>query len=304
MLNLAELDDRIAKCEKILAENPNSQIFAALADAYRRKGQLDKALEISRNGLKLHANYGSAHLVMAKIHMDRQMYELAEKELEEAIRLDGRTRATELLLCEIFIHKKKVSEALSILEKLHITDPENQEVKYLLELCRKEAEKARPTTVLPKPTFSEPVPYKRRGGDSNIFTPNTERPQDSVIGPREALDELLATPEIEALMIVNREGLIVEKKFKAEWEADPLAAVTASIFNVAENGLEKGEWGQLEKIWIDTERVNFLVVRMEDKVLMVVYRPDINLGRFKMKVGAFLDFALLTGEGEYVKRTS
>ncbi len=295
MLNIAELDDRIVKCEKILSENPNSQIFAALADAHRRKGQLDKALEVCRIGLKLHPNYGSAHLVMAKVHMDRQMYELAEKALEEAIRLEGRTRATELLLCEIFIHKKKLPEALSILEKLHITDPENQEVKYLLELCRKETGKTRPTAEITRPSFSAPARPGQKRGDSDIFTLETERAQDSVIGPEEALDELFAIPEVDALMVVNREGLIIDKRFRGSWDADSLAAISASIFTVAENNLEKVDLGQLEKVWIDTDGISFLAVRMEEKVLMVVYRPDINLGAFKMKVGAFLDYALLAG---------
>lgn len=295
MLNLAELDDRIAKCEKILAENPNSQIFAALADAYRRKGQLDRALEACRSGLKLHPNYGSAHLVMAKVHMDRQMYELAEKELEEAIRLEGRTRATELLLCEIFIHKKKAAEALAILEKLHITDPDNQEVKYLLELCRKETEKARPASAPDRPSFSEPPAAGLRRGDSDLFGLETGRAQESVIGPDEALDELFAIPEVDALMVVNREGLIIDKRLRGNWDADSLAAVSASIFTVAENNMEKVDLGQLERVWIDTEEMGFLVVRMEEKVLLVGYRPDINLGAFKMKVGAFLDYALLAG---------
>ncbi|HLG93901.1 MAG TPA: tetratricopeptide repeat protein [candidate division Zixibacteria bacterium] len=295
MLNLAELDDRIVKCERILSENPNSQIFAALADAHRRKGQLDKALEVCRSGLKLHPNYGSAHLVMAKVHMDRQMYELAEKALEEAIRLEGRTRATELLLCEIFIHKKKLPEALSILEKLHITDPENQEVKYLLELCRKETGKIRPSAEITRPSFSAPARPGQKRGDSDIFTLEAERAQDSVIGPEEALDELFAIPEVDALMVVNREGLIIDKRFRGSWDADSLAAISASVFTVAEDNLEKVDLGQLEKVWIDTDGVSFLAVRMEEKVLMVVYRPDINLGAFKMKVGAFLDYALLAG---------
>ena len=295
MLNLAELSDRIVKCEKILSENPNSQIFAALADAHRRKGQLDKALEVCRTGLKLHPNYGSGHLVMAKVHMDRQMYELAEKALEEAIRLEGRTRATELLLCEIFIHKKKLSEALSILEKLHITDPENQEVKYLLELCRKETEKNRPLAEITRPGFSAPGRSGSKRGSSDIFTLETERSQDSVIGPEEAMDELFAIPEVDALMVVNREGLIIDKRFRGDWDADSLAAVSASVFTVAEDNLEKVDLGQLEKVWIDGDGISFLAVRMEEKVLMVVYRPDINLGAFKMKVGAFLDYALLAG---------
>ena len=91
MLNLTTLDDRITKCKKILDENPESQIFAAYADALRKNGELDKAFRVCRQGLRIHPGYGSGHMVMARINFDRKMYDWAESELAEAIELEGRT---------------------------------------------------------------------------------------------------------------------------------------------------------------------------------------------------------------------
>jgi len=126
MISQAALNDRIDKCEKILGENPNSQIFAALADAHRKKGRLDKALRICRQGLKFHPEYGAGHMIMARIDFDRKMYEEAEVELERSIELDGRTRSTDLLQVEIFIKQKKLIEAGIIVDELSRTDPNNQ----------------------------------------------------------------------------------------------------------------------------------------------------------------------------------
>ena len=103
MASLLELDDRISKCEKILDSDPNSQIFAALADAYRKKGDLEKSFRTCQNGLRIHPSYGSAHVIMAKVNLDRGLYDWAEIEAEKAVEIDGRTRSIELLLAEIYI---------------------------------------------------------------------------------------------------------------------------------------------------------------------------------------------------------
>ena len=66
MISVAELDERIERCLTILADNPHSQVFAALAEAYRRRGDLGRAFSVCKNGLKHHPDYAPAHIVMAK----------------------------------------------------------------------------------------------------------------------------------------------------------------------------------------------------------------------------------------------
>ena len=91
MTTTVDIQDRISKCQKILETDPNSQIFAALAEAYRRNGDLDKAFRICQNGLKIHPSYGSAHVVMAKINLDRRLYDWAEIEAKKAAELGVQT---------------------------------------------------------------------------------------------------------------------------------------------------------------------------------------------------------------------
>ncbi len=77
MIDSIEINDRISKCEKLLGADPKSQIFAALAEAYRKKGNIQKAQEICLQGLKIHPDYSSARIVLAKIFVARENYDSA-----------------------------------------------------------------------------------------------------------------------------------------------------------------------------------------------------------------------------------
>src|SRR3990172_13414629 len=106
-----QIEDRIEKCRRILEANPRSQIFAALGEAYRKKGDLERAYLVTKQGLEFHPDYGPAHIVMAKIYLDKRLYPEAEKELELATKLEGKTRATDKLLAEVWLKKGELEKA-------------------------------------------------------------------------------------------------------------------------------------------------------------------------------------------------
>jgi len=132
----SDIDERIVKCERILESDPNSQIFAALAEAYRRNGNLEKAFSVCQSGLKVHPLYSSAHVVMAKINLDRGLYDWAEIEVRKAAEVGGWTRTIELLMSEIHIYKGDFKAAVKLLTKLHQADPNNTQTTKLLEIAR------------------------------------------------------------------------------------------------------------------------------------------------------------------------
>lgn len=131
MLSVAQLDERIEKCLAILADNPHSQVFAALADTYRKRGEFGRAFAVCKSGLKHHPDYAPAHIVMAKLYLHQGMFQDALNSLKHAEAQDGVTRASEFLEAEILIGLHDFDAAHVIIERLRATDRNNPDVLEL-----------------------------------------------------------------------------------------------------------------------------------------------------------------------------
>ncbi len=64
------MPSEIEKLERRYAENPKGRNFAPLADAYRKAGQLDQAIELCKSGIERHPDYVSAHIVFGRCLID------------------------------------------------------------------------------------------------------------------------------------------------------------------------------------------------------------------------------------------
>ncbi len=71
-----------------LRRDPKSRMFAQLADAYRKAGMCDEALEVLKTGLEVHPNYATAHLVLARCYVDKHMHEMAKDAAKKLLQLD------------------------------------------------------------------------------------------------------------------------------------------------------------------------------------------------------------------------
>ena len=56
---------------------PDSRLFAPLADAYRKNGEVDMAIEILEKGIERIPDYASAHVILGKCYNDKGATELA-----------------------------------------------------------------------------------------------------------------------------------------------------------------------------------------------------------------------------------
>ena len=269
MPNSVELDERIEKCEEILARNPNSFIFAALSDAYRKKGELAKAFSICNRGLKLHPDYGPGHLVMAKINTERGMYAEAEKELSLAIQADGKTRATELLLAQLVMKRGQLKDAKTILDKLKASDPENQLIKDLLNKLKEEA-KLGPAAV----------------GDMIA----KERWQiEKIVDFKDAVDYLKLLPFVLGALVVGQDGLVVEEKLNPQFNREMLGAVATTVFKCAEKGMSKIGCGELEQILVEIEEFKLWVVGSGEYRFALCCSAEVNLGALKIRMIELLE---------------
>lgn len=78
----------IDSLEGWVAKNPNSIVFAHLADCYLQTEEVDRAIQICEQGLQKYPEYPSAYYVLAKCFLAKRQYEEAEKRLKKVLMLD------------------------------------------------------------------------------------------------------------------------------------------------------------------------------------------------------------------------
>ena len=73
----------IGKYLDILAKDPNSRVFAPLAEAYRKAGLFDDAVEIALEGLKVHPNYLGGRVALGRAYFEKKQYAEAAAEMQK-----------------------------------------------------------------------------------------------------------------------------------------------------------------------------------------------------------------------------
>lgn len=296
MIDRSNIDERIAKCTKILDENPGSQIFAALAEALRKKGDLDKAFRTCQNGLKIHPDYGSAHLVMAKINMDKGMYDWAETEAARAVELDGETRTTELLLSEIYIYKNEFNKACRLLEKLHEGDPGNEQIKKLLDIAKKipldqqNHPVARSAAAAPQVSNVDvSTAVQEQGHPEQTQTMTQEAPAvKSDMNYKQMLRALVETPGIEGVLIINSDGLVIESIWNVPGDTDLVGALAVETARFTTIQMREGGFGHLQSMMIETPKSLYYMAGVNNRLLSIICTESINLGSLKMKLSTLM----------------
>jgi tetratricopeptide (TPR) repeat protein len=278
-----EVDDRITKCQKILDQDPNSQIFAALAEAYRKKGDLDRAFRLCQNGLKVHPSYGPAHVVMAKINLDRRLFDWAEAELRKAIELDGNSRAIELLLAEIYIYKGEFNRAITLLKRLHQSDPTNSQIEKLLQIAVKLPEDQQPSrqqvTKAAKPPRPAPVEPAQ---------PVQPEPQAS-LSATEVLNAAMRIPELQGGLFINPEGLVVESQWTVQLDPTVCGATFAQQNRALNQELVQASFGNASAMLIENAEYVFYLLHVDNGMFLFAGTTNLNLGNLRMKMAGLIE---------------
>jgi predicted regulator of Ras-like GTPase activity (Roadblock/LC7/MglB family) len=293
-----EIDSRVAKCQKILDQDPNSQIFAALAEALRRKGGLEKAFRICQNGLKVHPSYGSAHVVMAKINLDRQLFDWAEIEARKAAECDGWTRATELLLAEIHIYKGEFQPAIKLLKKLHESDPASGHITKLLSIARQIPQRhaamvgeATPVvTVQPSSALSVGAESHDETVVADPATTMDLREADDGVAPDvdQILEWIIALPGVDGALFANPEGLVVKSQWTMRMDRNVCGAVGCEISRKLDQTLIDSCFGKVHTVLVETGDHTIYTVRAHAGMFLFVANSKSNLGALRMKLDALL----------------
>jgi tetratricopeptide (TPR) repeat protein len=194
----------IEKLEQRFREKPE-QWFAALADAYRKAGDLDMALEVLNAWIDKRPNYTSGHIVLGRCLLDKEQHASAARAFETVLQLDVENIIALKSLSEIAEHEGDVDGARRWLEQLLDVDPMNEDAQAALEKLGAPAE-AEVAPAVPVEHPPEPVAFEMAEEEAPdevpfglVRTAESEVPDAEDVVPEDGVPEDVVpeAPEVE-----------------------------------------------------------------------------------------------------------
>jgi len=220
----------IEELKKKLQQNPDSLIFVPLADAYRRAGMLDEAIEICKKGLEKHQSYTSARVVLGRIYSEKNMIDDAIAELKKVEAVDMDNIMVHSMLGNAYLKKKRYAEAIEQFQKVLSLNPEDLDTQEKLKealAAKQEPEKVN------KPPQPEPKPQPQAQAKVEAQPKKEEKPSDDIQKSLKAAELYTKKEDFEkAIEIYNEilskdpENLIVQQRLR-------------EVYNFQEKKLEK-----------------------------------------------------------------
>lgn len=125
--------DEILRFEEQVQRQPDSLVFARLADAYRKAGQPERALAVLEDGLLRHPEYASGHIVRARALRDLGRVEETLEAFRRVLELDASNLVAVTELAGLADERGDVAEARHWYEQLVQMDPTDTEWRRRLE---------------------------------------------------------------------------------------------------------------------------------------------------------------------------
>lgn len=123
-----------------LVRDPNTMVFVRLGELLRTEGQLDAACKVALTGLERHPEVVDAHDLYARILVDANDLDHAQKVWEALLQIDGRHQGAHKGLGFLHYSRGDLDTALDHLELALAADPTNQSVVQALHAVRNVAE--------------------------------------------------------------------------------------------------------------------------------------------------------------------
>jgi tetratricopeptide (TPR) repeat protein len=126
---LESLESQIRKLRSLFwsDRDQEGQAFVALAESYRRTGDLDQALELLEEGLERHPHHTSGLLVLGRVHRARGDVDGARAAFEQVVALDGDHLEAVRGLGEVAATAGDADGARAYFERVLELDPQDAE---------------------------------------------------------------------------------------------------------------------------------------------------------------------------------
>ncbi len=118
---------------KTFQDDPTSRVFAPLAEAYRKAGLIDEAIEVAREGLVVHPRFMGGRVALARALFDKKLYHDVIDELFPLVQDIPDNLVAQRLLAESYLILGRVAESLSAYKMLLYFSPQDQEAAQLVQ---------------------------------------------------------------------------------------------------------------------------------------------------------------------------
>lgn len=121
------------KYQKILAKDPSSKLFAPLADAFRERGQLEKAQQVAHQGIQLHPDYVGGYTVLSRIYFEQKKLNECIETLNQVLTLAPENLTAYQLLAEAHTELRQLDLALKAHKMALFLNPLNEKSRKAVE---------------------------------------------------------------------------------------------------------------------------------------------------------------------------
>jgi len=124
--------DDIRSLSAVLAKDPSSLRYVELAEALRRRGKLEEAIQVANHGLSRHPDHADGHDCLAKVYVDRGQLDAARAEWEKALAIQPEHGGALRGIGFLFYRQGDTKRAIDALEHAVRADPGDEAARRAL----------------------------------------------------------------------------------------------------------------------------------------------------------------------------
>lgn len=166
--------DEIRRFEEQYRRNPDSLVFARLADGYRKAGDADRALQLLDEGIRRHRDYPSAYIIRARTFIDLGRAEDADAAFRHVLELDAQNLVAMRGLAELAEDRGDRGAAAGWYEGIVALDPLNAEAADALLRLRDSGGRSGNPPFDPEMSIGAPAPSEPAPGGIEPLEPTAE----------------------------------------------------------------------------------------------------------------------------------
>lgn len=282
------MSDDIRTLTARVAEEPTSLAFLELAEALRRRGQLDAAGKVARGGLIRYPGLADAHDLLARILSDLGDLAGAFDAWADALRLDPMRTGALKGIAFLYFRAGDAAAAIEHLQRAAEVDPDDISIAQALARVRRGS---RTMPSAPEPVEEEmpapaPEPAAVEQPPAQAERPAAQ-PQPVMAGTRLAMDEagsaFAAIDGGRSVVLVDANGLLLAGSLTTPDGAENGDRVAAELAGVSREASRAGRLlglGHWHSITLECPDAHCVLVQpTTDTILLAAREPSLPIAR-------------------------